>query len=84
VVDEAALIEAVRTGTIAGAGIDVFENLPLPPESPLWDLENVFITPHIGGQSDQYEENLMSILKPNLQAFIAGQDKKMINVVPLA
>jgi phosphoglycerate dehydrogenase-like enzyme len=84
IVDEEALIEAVRTGQIAGAGIDVFEKLPLPPDSPLWDLENVFITPHIGGQSDQYEENLISILKPNLEAFLAGQEVQMVNLVPLS
>jgi D-2-hydroxyacid dehydrogenase (NADP+) len=83
VVDEAALIEALRGGKIAGAGLDVFAQAPLPPTSPLWDMENVFITPFIGGLSDRYEDDIMSIIKPNLQSFLAGRYDEMINRVPV-
>jgi phosphoglycerate dehydrogenase-like enzyme len=48
-VDETALVQALRDGKIAGAGLDVFEQTPLPPSHPLWDMDNVFVTPVIGG-----------------------------------
>ena len=83
VVDETALVKALRDGKIAGAGLDVFEQAPLPRSHPLWDMDNVFITPFIGGLSDRYEESIMSIVKPNLQAFLAGRDDEMINRVTL-
>ncbi len=83
VVDEAALVQALRDGKIAGAGLDVFAEAPLPPSHPLWDMDNVFITPFIGGRSDQYEESIMSIIKPNMQSFLAGRDDQMINRVTL-
>jgi D-2-hydroxyacid dehydrogenase (NADP+) len=83
VVDEAALLQALRDRKIAGAGLDVFEQAPLPPSHPLWDMDNVFITPFIGGLSDRYEEDIMSIIKPNLQSFLAGRDDAMINRVPM-
>jgi phosphoglycerate dehydrogenase-like enzyme len=84
VVDEAAMIAALRAGKIAGAGLDVFEEAPLPSANPLWDMDNVFITPFIGGRSDRYEESIMSILKPNLAHFLAGRDDAMVNRVKLA
>ncbi|HEY6256219.1 MAG TPA: D-2-hydroxyacid dehydrogenase [Xanthobacteraceae bacterium] len=83
VVDEAALVKALRDRKIAGAGLDVFEEAPLPPTHPLWDMDNVFITPFIGGRSDRYEESIMSIIKPNLERFLAGRDDEMINRVTL-
>jgi phosphoglycerate dehydrogenase-like enzyme len=83
VVDEPALIEALRARKIAGAGLDVFAQAPLPKDSPLWDMENVFITPFIGGLSDRYEDELMSIIKPNLRSFLAGRFDEMINRVIL-
>jgi D-2-hydroxyacid dehydrogenase (NADP+) len=83
VVDEAALIKALRDRKIAGAGLDVFAQAPLPPAHPLWDMDNVFITPFMGGLSDRYEESIMSIIKPNLQAFLAGREDQMINRVML-
>ena len=83
VVDEPALVQALEGGKIAGAGLDVFEEAPLPPSHPLWNMDNVFITPFIGGLSDQYEENIMSIIKPNLRSFLAGRDDDMINRVTL-
>jgi D-2-hydroxyacid dehydrogenase (NADP+) len=84
VVDEAAMIKALRAGKIAGAGLDVFEEAPLPPDHPLWDMDNVFITPFVGGRSDRYEESIMSIIKPNLVHFLAGHYEDMVNRVQLA
>jgi phosphoglycerate dehydrogenase-like enzyme len=84
VVDESSLIGALEQGQIAGAGLDVFRETPLPPSSPLWNMPNVFITPFIGGQSDQYEENIMSIIAPNLRCFIDGHPDRMINKVRLS
>jgi phosphoglycerate dehydrogenase-like enzyme len=83
VVDETALMQALRDGKIAGAGLDVFEEAPLPMSHPLWDMDNVFITPFIGGRSDRYEESVMSIIEPNLQSFLAGREDQMINRVAL-
>ena len=81
VVDEIALIEALRSGKIAAAGLDVFEVSPLPDGSPLWDMDNVFITPFTGGRSDMYAERIMTVIEPNLRAYIGGKIKDMINVV---
>jgi phosphoglycerate dehydrogenase-like enzyme len=61
-VDEAALIKALRDTTIAGAGIDVTVEEPLPASSPLWDFPNVLITPHTAGETRRYEENVLNIL----------------------
>lgn len=81
VVDEAALIEALRGGEIAGAGLDVYEVAPLPDDSPLWDLDNVFMTPFTGGRSDMYAERILTVIEPNLRAYIDGNLDQMINVV---
>jgi D-2-hydroxyacid dehydrogenase (NADP+) len=81
VVDEAALIEHLQAEKIAGAGIDVFSQMPLPPDNPLWRMRNVIITPNIGGRSDNFIEQTMTVLEPNLQAFIDGRLKDMRNLV---
>jgi phosphoglycerate dehydrogenase-like enzyme len=83
VVDEAALLKALDEGWIAGAGLDVFAESPLPASSPFWDRKNVFITPFVGGQSDQYEQNIMGIVEPNMRAFLSGRYQDMVNRVPL-
>jgi len=72
VVNEAALIEAMRAGRIAGAAIDVTPEDPLPGASPLWDLPNTFITPHTGGETRRYEDNVLDILEDNLQRLWRG------------
>jgi len=83
VVDEEALIKALDEKQIAGAGLDVFADHVLPPSSSLWDRPNVFITPMIGGQSDQYDRNALPIVETNLRCFLAGDYDGMINRVPL-
>jgi D-2-hydroxyacid dehydrogenase (NADP+) len=82
VVDEAALIEHLQAGKIAGAGIDVFSKMPLPPDNPLWRMPNVIITPNIGGRSDNFLEQTMAVLEPNIAAFTQGRLKDMRNVIP--
>ena len=66
-VDEPALAEALRGGKIAGAGIDHFYDEPLGKDSPFWDMENVLITPHTGGETTKYEDNVIDILLENLE-----------------
>jgi phosphoglycerate dehydrogenase-like enzyme len=82
VLDEAALIDHLQTGKIAGAGLDIFSKQPLPPDNPLWRMPNVIITPNIGGRSDRFVEQTMQVLVPNLQAFLDGRLKDLRNVVP--
>ena len=80
-VDEAALIAALRERRIAGAGLDVFQTEPLPADSPFWDLPNVFITPHLGGYTSEYEDLIMPLVIENMRAFLAGRPSEMRNIV---
>ena len=73
VVDEQALIAALRAGTIAGAGLDVFEQEPLPADSPLWEMENVVVTPHFSAGSDRYTDRAADIVCDNLRRYLAGE-----------
>lgn len=73
VVDETALIEALRDGRIAGAALDVFAEEPLPESSPLWKNPNVIITPHLAGASPQYDELAVELFADNLHRYLAGQ-----------
>jgi phosphoglycerate dehydrogenase-like enzyme len=72
-VDEAALVEALRNNRIGGAALDVFDQEPLPAASPLWDLENVIITPHSAGSSSRMWERHYALFSENLRRFIASQ-----------
>jgi phosphoglycerate dehydrogenase-like enzyme len=72
IVDEAALVEALRDGTIAGAGLDVFETEPLPAESPLWDLPNVILSPHVSGATDRYSARFTDLFLENIARWRAG------------
>jgi phosphoglycerate dehydrogenase-like enzyme len=58
-VDDGALLEALRAGRVAGAVLDVFGEEPLPPDSPWWDIPNVIVTPHVSGQSSLYFDDLV-------------------------
>lgn len=71
-VDEPALIEALRSGALAGAALDVFAVEPLPPDSPLWDLPEVILTPHTAGHGPDYWERAMAQFEDNLTRFLAG------------
>ncbi len=73
VVDEQALVLALREGWIAGAGLDVFEQEPLPPESELWSLENVIISPHISGGTEIYNQRAVGIFCENLRRYLTGE-----------
>jgi D-2-hydroxyacid dehydrogenase (NADP+) len=81
VVNEAALIAAMRAGGIAGAAIDVTAEEPLPAESPLWDMPNTFITPHTAGETRRYEDNVLDILEENLQRLWRGEAKLRNQIV---
>jgi len=81
-VDEPALIDALRNGVIHAAGLDVFEKEPLPEDSPLWSLPNALLTPHISGYTPAYEERLLVLFTENLQRYLTGQ--RLLNQVDLA
>ena len=72
-VDEAALIEALLSGNIAGAGIDTTVEEPLDVSSALWDMSNVILTPHTAGETQVYEENVLDILLDNLERLCRGE-----------
>jgi phosphoglycerate dehydrogenase-like enzyme len=80
-VDEAALIEALQQHRIAGAALEVFQTEPLPPDSPFWELPNVFITPHVGGYIVEYEDFIMPLVVDNMRLFLAGRQNEMTNIV---
>jgi phosphoglycerate dehydrogenase-like enzyme len=79
IVQEDKLIEALRDGWIGGAGLDTFENEPLPESSELWSFRNVIITPHVAGSTPYYMERLTDIFCENLRRFLSEQP--LINVV---
>ena len=71
-VDEEALIEALRDGTIAGAALDVFVEEPLPDASPLWSMPQVVVSPHVSGDLHGWEETVVAVFVDNLRRFVAG------------
>lgn len=79
VVDEPALIEALQAGEIAGAALDVFVEEPLPPDSPLWDMENVIITPHNSWSTPHVQEREAALFLKNLRRYL--RDEPLLNVV---
>lgn len=72
-VEEEALIEALRSGALASAGIDTVEEEPLAANSPLWDFENVIVTPHTAGETRCYEDNVIDILLENIDRLARGE-----------
>jgi phosphoglycerate dehydrogenase-like enzyme len=81
VVDEPALVAALARRQIKGAGIDVTVEEPLPPDSPLWSMEHVLITPHTAGETGRYEDNVLAIMQENLARLWRGEAELMNRVV---
>jgi len=81
IIDTPALIAALQDGHLAGAGLDVFTAEPLPPQSPLWDMENVIIMPHASGRSVKEHDRMCDLICDNLCRFFTAQP--LINIIPL-
>ena len=79
VIDETALVAALRSGKIAGAGLDVTYTEPCPPESPLWEQPNVILTSHSAGASQHIRRRAMQLFIDNLHRYVAGEP--LVNVV---
>ncbi len=73
IVEQNALIDALKSRRIAGAGLDVVVEEPLPPESELWDLDNVILTPHIAGNSPELYERTYNVFEENMHRYLAGE-----------
>jgi phosphoglycerate dehydrogenase-like enzyme len=74
VVDEEALADALRSGRLRGAALDVFATEPLPDGSPLWDLENVLVSPHTAALSFRENERIVELFAENLRRYLAGDE----------
>ncbi|HLY47067.1 MAG TPA: D-2-hydroxyacid dehydrogenase [Stellaceae bacterium] len=81
VADEAALVDALAARRIAGAALDVTADEPLPPASPLWAMEHVLITPHTAGETRRYEDNVIEILRDNLERLWRGEPQLRNQIV---
>ena len=72
VINEKDLIKALKKGWIAGAGLDVFETEPLPDSSPLWEMDNVILTPHVSGFTPYYDDRAVDLFITNLHRYLDG------------
>lgn len=77
-VDEPALIAALRGGRLAGAALDVFASEPLPADSPLWDMPNVIVSPHSASTSDRENGRITDLFCDNLRRYLAGQELRNV------
>jgi len=82
IVDEAAMIDALREKRLGGAALDVFAKEPLPAESPLWSFDNVILTPHTSGDSPRVAERTLTLFAENLRRYKAGEP--LVNRVDFA
>jgi phosphoglycerate dehydrogenase-like enzyme len=78
-VDDAAVIDALKEGRLGGAALDVFTAEPLEADSPYWDLPNVIVTPHVSGSMQDYWTPLLALFSENLRRFERGEP--LLNVV---
>lgn len=74
VVDEQALVDALRSGHLRGAALDVYATEPLPADSPLWELDNVILSPHTAAQSIHENERIVELFAENLRRYLAGEE----------
>jgi phosphoglycerate dehydrogenase-like enzyme len=79
-VDEPALIEALRSGRLGGAALDVFAEEPLPPDSPLRTLDNVVLSPHAAWMTHEARERLIQIPIDNVLAFLLGKPQNLVKL----
>jgi phosphoglycerate dehydrogenase-like enzyme len=81
IVEEDSMIEALNSGKIAGAALDVFQTEPLPSDHPLWSTKNVIITPHLGGFCDVYADLALVTVEHNMECFLRGDIDGMRDMV---
>ncbi len=81
IIDEKALIEALESGKVTGAALDVFEKEPLPKDSPLWTMDKVIVTPHNSWNSEMFEERRFQMLYENLKRY--KNQEEILNIVDL-
>ncbi len=81
IVDEEALIHVLETKQIAGAGLDTFCIEPLPKDNPLWGMQNVIISSHMGGMGDMFVKQVLPLLEENLRRFLQGERRNLVNLV---
>ena len=79
IIQAAPLLQALKEGWIAGAGLDVTDPEPLPPDSELWDMPNVIVTQHTSGTAPHNDDHFYELLDQNLQRFLNGE--QLLNVV---
>ena len=84
IIDEEAMIAALRDGRLGGAGLDVTEVEPLPPDSPLWDLPNVIVTPHVAGAGAKDYDQQKNLFGENLERFLAAKPLLNLRRMPLS
>jgi D-2-hydroxyacid dehydrogenase (NADP+) len=80
-VDEDALVQVLKERRIAGAALDVFWKEPLPPDHPFWQLDNLILTPHVGGMCDIYVKQAVVIFRENLRRYLRGERRDLINLI---
>jgi phosphoglycerate dehydrogenase-like enzyme len=80
-VDEGALLQVLKERRIAGAALDVFWQEPLPPDHPFWGLDNLILTPHVGGMCDIYVKQAVGIFRENLRRYLSGERRNLLNFI---
>jgi phosphoglycerate dehydrogenase-like enzyme len=80
-VDEEALLQVLKERKIAGAALDVFWNEPLPQDHPFWGLDNLILTPHVGGMADIYVKQAVGVFQENLRRYLKGERRNLLNFI---